>query len=198
MYFDSTGKVMTLIRDDDAAGNPKTLPLILILNREQMMEKVQQLGIRKVPKFAERLSEKARKIYQTPQKNTIIEYEENGERHIRPCVFFSKVVQHKEGTSIPEQYFDEMARMFNMLVDKGLLDFGVLAEAMIVPLARVEPTFERSLLVVYPFPSARVAKAAQLLGGGNEFSIDLEYKLLNVVLGDEAFAPEGSIGSDKW
>lgn len=167
----------------------------------ELVAKGTALRITEVPRFVERLSEKARTLYSTKQTNVIIEYDHKDHlgcvKCLSYCAFLSKVV-HFQADEIPDRYFDEMASIFNSLAEMDLVGFGVLAPAIILPLAPIGGP--RSLLTLYLFPSHRLKKAAELLWGmaATPDVVENERRLLNAVLGEEAFVKEGGIGSDKW
>jgi hypothetical protein len=145
------------------------------------------LRVREIINFRDYLSPTAQKIYDSKMTDTVIKKDGNW----YPFVSFSKVVTtpyNLESPLVrkaPEWAIIKMANTISRLVESKLIGHGVLAPAVEMDLADGNFT-SRILLVLYTYSLEHSAYPENII------------KKLNDFLGNEAFAPEGQIGSDDW
>lgn len=171
------------------------------------------------------LTPAAEKILRTPQENTIIEFDqhivtgklvpskkficgkwEEGDRPegtykrvIRLCAYFCKRVRLElDGDDvghIPEWALSKTAATMNLLVEDGMIDYGVLATPFALALAHGKVRFGPDqtkdmgppsvLICLYVYPTSDLRHGQTV-------------KELNAHLGNEAFVSEGAMGNENW
>lgn len=152
-----------------------------------MIETNKALRVREIANFRDYLNPIAQKIYDSKMTDTIIKKD----GYWYPFVSFSKIVATPYSLEsplvrkAPEWAIIKMANTISRLVEVKLIGHGVLSSAMEIDLADGNFT-NRILLVLYTYSFEHSAYPENIV------------KKLNDFLGNEAFAVEGSIGSDDW
>jgi len=168
---------------------------------EELDRKVKEImprsEVTEVEGFAELLSPKARKVYETRQTTVKIELNkpiEGGgyERYLCELVPFAKIFELSDGEeNAPQWALQKLADVFSRLVDEGWLDHGVLGPLVQIRLADLPavPQFiRRVMLCLYPYPTLKV-----MLDERDPWTV------LNAAVGVDAFAPEGRAANpDGW
>lgn len=140
-----------------------------------------ELPIHEIAGFEDLLTDKARKIYNTPQKDTVIKTAHGWSA----CQSFYVPVTIP-GDYIPPNCISKMAFVFDALCDAGALDHGMLIKASWMELAQVTAKTRRVLLMFTGYPSEHISNEKDPL------------KALNEAAGEVVFCSEGSIADECW